>query len=304
MPAGESCVYGRPPAELAAVPPNATQVSPLEPGAAALEDRAPGGCEEVVLAAPPGTLERRYALALALTALAPGGPLTALAPKDRGGARLAAELKAFGCEVEETARRHFRICRTTRPKALEGVEAALDAGVPRFNPALDLWTQPGVFSWDRPDPGTSLLLEHLPPFKGAGADLGCGLGPVARAVLGSEGVTRLELVDVDRRAISAARRNVEDPRAAFHWADARTALDAGSLDFVVMNPPFHERGGRESRELGQDFVRAAHRLLRKGGVVRLVANRHLPYEEVLSALFSRCEVKADRGGFKVLEARR
>ena len=302
--AGVACVYGDPPAELASPPTGAMQVSPLWPGAGALEDMAPGGCDALVLSAPPGTLERRYAIAVGLLALAPGAPLTVLAPKDRGGSRLGAELKAFGCQIEEAARRHFRICHTLRPAAPTGIDAAVEAGRLRLDAALGLWTQPGVFSWDRPDPGTTLLLEGLAPLKGAGADLGCGLGPVARAALASPAVTRLELVDLDRRAIEAARRNVDDPRAAFHWADARTALEAASLDFVVMNPPFHARGGRESYDLGQDFVRAAHRLLRKGGTVRLVANRHLPYEEVLSTLFTRCEVKADRSGFKVLEARK
>ena len=39
----------------------------------------------MVMLAPPGTVERRYATALALRALAPGGALTILAPKDKGG---------------------------------------------------------------------------------------------------------------------------------------------------------------------------------------------------------------------------
>ena len=38
-----------------------------------------------------GTLERRYALALILRALKPGAPLTALAPKEKGGSRLGKE---------------------------------------------------------------------------------------------------------------------------------------------------------------------------------------------------------------------
>lgn len=303
--ASSVCVYGAPPAELAPAPADARQVSPLVPGGSALESFAPESLEAVIMAAPSGTLERRYALALALLTLKPGGRLTALAPKDRGGARLGAELRAFGCEVEETGRRHNRICRTARPATLHGIESALDAGGLRFDAGLGRWTQPGVFSWDRDDPGTSLLLESLAPLSGAGADLGCGTGPVAQAVLASPAVTRLELVDLDRRAIEAARRNVPDPRAVFHWADARSALSPpATLDFVVMNPPFHEGGGAENRELGQDFIRAAHRLLRGGGTVRLVANRHLPYEAVMGSLLSRTEVKAERGGFKVLEGRK
>jgi 16S rRNA (guanine1207-N2)-methyltransferase len=255
------------------------------------------------MAAPPGTVERRYALALALRALKPGAPLTALAPKDKGGSRIAKELEAFGCKVEDEGRRHQRICFTQRPDTPVGLDEAIAAGRPRIVEALGLWSQPGVFSWDRPDPGSLLLISALPSLAGEGADLGCGVGVLAHAVLASPKVTRLDLVDLDRRAVEAARRNVDDPRAAFHWADARTGPQLEGLDFVVMNPPFHD-GGAEDKALGQTFIRRAHQVLRRGGTVWLVANRHLPYEGVLTPLFAKVELKGEAGGFKVYEARK
>lgn len=296
-----SVVYGEPPADLAAAPAGAAQVSPLVPGAATLEAVAPGSLDAAAIAAPPGTLERRYALALILRALEPGAPLVALAPKDKGGARIGRELAAFGCQVEEEGRRHHRICRTVRPLEPTGLHAAIAEGAPREEGGL--WTQPGVFSWDRLDPGSRLLLSALPPLKGRGADLGCGIGVLSRAVLASPAVTRLDLVDLDRRAVEAARRNVDDPRAHIHWADARTAPALDGLDFVVTNPPFHD-GGAEDRALGLAFLRRAHQALRKGGVLWMVANRHLPYEALLGELFGKPVLKADSGGFKVYEARR
>jgi 16S rRNA (guanine1207-N2)-methyltransferase len=297
------CVYGEPPEALASVPAGALQVSPLVPGGAELEALEPGSLSGAVAAAPPGTLERRYTIACLLQALAPGAPLTVLAPKAKGGSRLRKDLEAFGCSVAETGRKHQRICQTRRPAAPTGLDAAIAAGAPRYSEALGLWTQPGVFSWDRPDPGTQALLAALPPLAGRGADFGCGLGVLARAVLASSGVTRLDLIDIDRRAIAAARRNVVDPRAAFDWADVRVAPQLSGLDFVVMNPPFHD-GGREDRELGQDFVRQAHLVLGRGGVLWLVANRHLPYEAVLNASFVQVTPRGEGAGFKVYEARR
>ncbi|MBU2272148.1 MAG: methyltransferase, partial [Alphaproteobacteria bacterium] len=163
------------------------------------------------------------------------------------------------------------------------------------------WSQPGIFAWDRVDAGTLLLAQTLPPLKGAGADLGCGYGALATVVLGSPAVTALRLIDLDRRAIEAARRNVEDPRASFDWADARAVETAADLDFVVMNPPFHD-GGAEDRRLGQAFIRQAAALLKKGGVLWLVANRHLPYEADITAAFKRSQPLADKGGYKVIEA--
>lgn len=298
-----ACVYGAPPPALATAPAGARQVSPLVPGAGPIEALAPASLSAAVIAAPPGTLERRYALALALRALQPGGALTALAPKEKGGSRLRKELEAFGCKVEEEGRQHQRICHTRRPQAPEGLEAAIAAGGPQRMGDNGLWTQPGVFSWDRDDAGSQLLISALPALSGHGADLGCGIGVLARAVLASPKVACLELVDLDRRAIEAARRNVEDARAVFHWTDARSGPDLAGLDFVVMNPPFHD-SGQEDKALGQAFIRRAHQMLRKGGALWLVANRHLPYEAVLGEQFGRVTPKGEGRGFKIYEARK
>lgn len=297
-----AAVYGAPPPALADVPRGALQVSPLVPGSFALEELAPD-LPRAVVAAPPGAVERRYVLARLLAALRPGGSLTALAPKDKGGARLRKELEGFGCTVAETSRRHQRICETQRPATPIGLDAAIAAGALHYAEALGLWTQAGVFSWDRPDPGTERLLAVLPAFAGRGADLGCGLGVLGRTALASAEVTRIDLVDIDSRAVAAARRNVTDPRARFHWADARAFPGLTDLDFVVMNPPFHE-GGVEDRGLGQAFIRSARKMLKAGGALWLVANRRLPYEAALKELFARVTQVDEDGAYKVYEARR
>jgi 16S rRNA (guanine1207-N2)-methyltransferase len=242
-------------------------------------------------------------MAEALTALTPGSVFTAIAPKHKGGARLHKELAAFGCSVEETSKSHHRICVVRRPEAVVGVDEALAAGAPRFVDQLGLWSQPGVFSWNRIDPGSELLAARLPPFKGCGADLGCGIGYLAQTVLQSPAVTRLDLIDIDHRAIEAARRNVTDPRAHVRWADVtHGAAPLDKLDFVVTNPPFHSAGS-EDKALGQAFIRSAAQLLRAGGTFWLVANRHLPYEAALAAAFKTVRLDHEADGFKVYEAR-
>jgi 16S rRNA (guanine1207-N2)-methyltransferase len=272
------------------------------PGAAALETLQPESLREMVILAPPGTVERRYTLALGLRTLSPDGALIAMAPKDRGGSRLRKELEALGCAVTETVKAHHRICHCPRPTTIIGLDDAVAAGAPRLIEPFGIWSQPGVFSWDRIDPGSALLARHLPAFSGEGADIGCGVGSLARAVLISPKVQRLALIDLDRRAVECACRNVQDPRADFHWTDATSAdVPLEKLDFVVMNPPFHGSGW-EDRSLGQKFIRRAAAILRKGGALWLVANRHLPYEAVLGELFSAVEVKTDQGGYKVFEA--
>lgn len=295
-----SFLYGRPPAVFD--PPGAaTQVSPLIPGSTSLEDLAEGSADAIMIHAPPGVLERRYALALALRALKVGGRLDVMAAKDRGGSRLRKELEGFGVEVGESAKAHHRRCVVIRPETVIGLDAAIAAGAPRLVEGLEAWSQPGIFAWDRIDAGSLLLAQAMPPLKGSGADLGCGYGALATVVLKSPAVTALRLIDLDRRAIAAAKQNVADPRARFEWADARTLEAAGDLDFVVTNPPFHD-GGAEDKRLGQAFIRQAAEMLGKGGVLWLVANRHLPYEAELNAAFKRVRMAADAGGYKVFEA--
>jgi 16S rRNA (guanine1207-N2)-methyltransferase len=295
-----SNVFGAPPPELAALAPDARQFSPTSPGAGDLALQAPGALDNLIMLAPPGAIERRRALALALRALAPGAPFLVMAPKDKGGGRLAKELSELGCACEESAKRHHRICAARAGGDTAAIEAAIHAGAPRYSESLGLWTQPGVFSWDRIDPGSALLMRHLPDFSGRGADFGCGFGLIAHRLLVSAKVKSLLMVDIDRRAIELCARNVDDPRVAILWADVR-ALKVRPFDFVAMNPPFHE-AGKETKALGRGFIESAAANLRPGGQCWLVANRHLPYEAALEQKFRSVAPIAAEGGYKVIEA--
>lgn len=302
MSANRTALYGQPDHDLAPSASDAVQLSPLIVGSTNLTDVADESFDAVTVRAPAGAIERRYVLAHALRVLTPGGRLTAFAPKDRGGLRLKKELQALGCEVGESARRHNRICVSLRPGSITALEDAIAAGAPRQIAENGLWTQPGVFSWDRLDAGTNALLQVLPPFSGVGADFGSGIGLLALNVLASPKVTKLTLVELDHRAVEVSRRNVTDPRAEIVWADARqTGLK--DLDFIVSNPPFHEGGG-EDKALGQAFIRAAAEALRKGGALWIVANRHLPYEAILAESFAKVRLVAEGGGYKVFEAKK
>ncbi len=295
-------VFGVISAELVEVASRVLQFSPLLPGSTALEDQPDGSLSSLAMLAPGGVIERRYVLAQALRCLRPGAPFTVLAHKKRGGARLHDELSAFGCVVDDASRHHHRICRGVKPAEMAGLEGPIAAGAPQFVQEIDLWSQPGIFSWNRIDPGSQLLIEHLPPLSGRGADLGCGIGVLSTAVLAQPKVQHMTLFDIDRRGVEAARRNVDPARATVRWADVLAMQDnKDPFDFIVMNPPFHD-GGAEDQNLGRSFITVAAAMLRSGGVCLLTANRHLPYEAVMQSLFSQVTLLTQERGFKIYAA--
>ena len=163
-------------------------------------------------------------------------------------------------------------------------------------------TLPGIFSADGPDPGSVLLASALPvKLGGKVADLGAGWGFLAAEILKRPGVKKLDLVEAEADALDCAKVNITDPRARFHWADATTWRPETLLDVVVMNPPFHK--GREADPaLGAAFIRAARRMLAPSGELWLVANRHLPYDAVLSDSFLEVREVVTQGGFRVIQA--
>src|SRR5215467_1984920 len=70
----------------------------------------------------------------------------------------------------------------------------------------------GVFSGDRLDPGTAILLRKasLPGSRGGTyLDLGCGYGPIACVLADTSPANTVYAVDVNQRALDLVRRNAE-----------------------------------------------------------------------------------------------
>lgn len=165
-------------------------------------------------------------------------------------------------------------------------------------------TAPGVFSADGIDPASKLLADALSPKLGAHvADLGAGWGYLTARLLADPKIETFDLIEADHVALTCARHNISDPRARFHWADARGWSPDGRIDTVVMNPPFHT-GRAAEPSLGREFIQAAARILSPSGSLWMVANRHLPYETTLTESFAKVQETAGDTRFKVLHATR
>lgn len=166
------------------------------------------------------------------------------------------------------------------------------------------YTAAGVFSDGQVDRGSDLLAQALPDkLPGRIADLGAGWGFLSAAALTRDGVKSIDLIEAEALSLDCARLNVTDPRAAFHWADATTFQTETPYDAILCNPPFHN-GRAADPTLGRAFIAAAARLLKPHGHLWLVANRHLPYEQLLKDKFRKGEELYGDAAFKLFHASR
>ncbi|MFE9286800.1 methyltransferase [Streptomyces olivaceus] len=164
----------------------------------------------------------------------------------------------------------------------------------------------GVFCADRLDVGTRFFLGHLPD---AGArrvvDLGCGNGVVGTAVALADPGAEVLFTDESFQAVASAqetyRVNGAAGHAEFRVGDGLAGVPDASVDLVLNNPPFHSHQATTDATAWRMFT-GARRVLRPGGELWVVGNRHLEYHVKLRRLFGNSRVVAGDRKFVVLKA--
>ena len=155
---------------------------------------------------------------------------------------------------------------------------------------LNITALPGVFSQSRIDPGTQFLLEHFPRVNAPEKiiDPGCGAGVLALAAALNWPEASITATDDSAIAVESTRISAEangfGQRIETIHTDILKGIENESADLVICNPPFHQQQ-RVSVESGLGFLRESARVLKKGGQLFIVANRHLGYQSELERLF-------------------
>jgi 23S rRNA (guanine1835-N2)-methyltransferase len=172
----------------------------------------------------------------------------------------------------------------------------------------------GVFCASRLDEGTEFLLDHLaqPAEPLRVVDLGCGNGALGVTIAVNNPDAEVTFIDESYRAVASAeatfRANLGHERTArflvgngmFEMSNGAPPLKR-SIDRVVNNPPFHENHALCDAIASQMFAESRD-VLRRGGELWVVGNRHLYYEAKLKRLFGNCELVAGNARFVVLRA--
>ncbi|MGR9012686.1 MAG: methyltransferase [Gammaproteobacteria bacterium] len=164
-----------------------------------------------------------------------------------------------------------------------------------------------VFSRDSLDIGTRFFLRHLPSRQDACdiIDLGCGNGLVGLIAAERSPEATVCFVDESYMAVASAKDNFyrafeEQRRAIFCVGDGLMELESASADLILCNPPFHQQN-TVGDQIAVGLFKQSRRVLRKGGELWVIGNRHLEYHNYLDRLFGGHSVVASNSKFVIVK---
>jgi 16S rRNA (guanine1207-N2)-methyltransferase len=160
-------------------------------------------------------------------------------------------------------------------------------------------TASGVFSFGKLDRGTELLLESMVLDDGWRVlDLGCGYGPIG--IVASRFVDYVVMTDVNRRAISIAKKNLKINRvrnAEVRLGPLYGPVSGEKFDSIITNPPVH--AGKDTL---REIVINAPKHLNDGGLLQLVirTNQGAKYiKALMEETFTEVRELAKGSGYRV-----
>jgi 16S rRNA (guanine1207-N2)-methyltransferase len=158
-------------------------------------------------------------------------------------------------------------------------------------------TDSGLFSKDRIDRATDILLGTVPPLSGSLLDMGCGYGCIG-IVLAKIYSLELTQSDVSRSAVELTKINCGDNGvdSAIIKSNCFDGV-SGSFDTIVINPPIHA-GKYVTYKMYEDSVS----YLNDGGKLYIVTLKKHGAESTrtkLKDIFGRCETIYKKKGYYV-----
>ncbi|MEY3012263.1 MAG: hypothetical protein RIT45_998 [Pseudomonadota bacterium] len=284
----------------------------------AIPSAAPSGRPfAAALLAWPRAIEDGVALLERLAAAVPAGTPVVIGVRSDALSKRGFEAITVRLDDAETPRAEGRRRRIVgRLRGGAGLQARRFSGPD----GLRLVSHAGLFTHGRVDQGSARLLAALGPTPAESAgvmgsvdrvlDLGCGDGVLAVTAAARMPLAEVVLVDDSALAVDAAcatfaanADRVGPVRVRGLHANRCDAVETGTIDLVLCNPPFHD-GAALSRSTAARMFEDAARVLRPGGALVVVANRHLHYDDRLRRHFAHVAVAQVDPRFVVLRARR
>lgn len=168
------------------------------------------------------------------------------------------------------------------------------------NKKYNVYSDNGVFSKDRFDYGTRVLLESIDINNLCGnvLDLGCGIGVVG-LILGTINKNiNIDMVDINERAINLAKENMllNKVKGNVFISDVYSNINK-KYDYIITNPPI-----RAGKEVVRKFLLGGYDYLTDGGTLYFVMRKDHGVKSMIKELENRYTVNIlnkDKGFYVV-----
>jgi 23S rRNA (guanine1835-N2)-methyltransferase len=182
-------------------------------------------------------------------------------------------------------------------------------------PRFEISNLANVFARQQLDIGARFMLEHLSKLANMDnktvIDLGCGNGVLGLHIHNQNKNTKVVFVDESYMAVACAKHNVLANLHAKEYQSefiVNNCLDdfvikssLSEVDMVLCNPPFHQQNTITDHIAWQMF-KDANSVLKQGGQLIVVGNRHLDYPHKLKKLFGNATTIATNQKFSILSS--
>ena len=167
------------------------------------------------------------------------------------------------------------------------------------------YTDNGVFSKSKVDEGSYIFLKVLLPLHLTGRilDLGCGYGPIGLTIALNSPEARVDLADINSRALALASRSGErlnlNNRVTFLHSDIFEKIE-GPYDSIVVNPPI-----RAGKVVTYRMYLESKQYLIDGGSLYVVIRRKQGAESALKyieTVFENVSVLHKEKGYWIIKA--
>ena len=152
----------------------------------------------------------------------------------------------------------------------------------------NVYSDNGVFSKDKFDYGTRLLLDSIDISKLSDnvLDLGCGMGVVG-IILGTINKNiNIDMVDINERALSLVRDNLtlNKVKANVFSSDVYSNIDK-KYDYIITNPPI-----RAGKEVVRKFLLGGFDYLNDNGILYFVMRKDHGVKSMIKELENKYNV--------------
>ncbi|MDR1299033.1 MAG: methyltransferase [Oscillospiraceae bacterium] len=162
-------------------------------------------------------------------------------------------------------------------------------------------TDIGLFSRERIDPASDILIRTVPPLSGTLLDMGCGYGCIGIALARAYGLA-LTQADVNEKAARFAALNCKANGVSSSVIVSDCYGDVpGTFDAIAINPPIHA-----GKAVTYKMYEGAPQHLNPGGSLYVVTLKKHGAESTLSKLsevFGNCDTLYKKKGCYVFAAR-